>query len=844
MDLNGALVVITGGSRGIGAELGRQFANEGARVVLVSRSESNLSRVASEIGGSYHLADLTDPQVVDSLVDEIAKVHGPIDVFVNNAGVETIGALVNVEAQALRNAIRLNLEASFMLSRHVTRHMLRRGKGHLVNMSSLLATIAVPGLASYCGTKAGVAHFSETLRRELKGTRVRLTVVAPGAVATVMMDRLGGIGQYHSAVLERFKKLSFLPQVQPEEVAAAAVNAVIHNKEMVRIPARYLPLQYLTEVPRRLVRATVADVDLVPQISEFGDLMLEAREDKIWPIDNDASARWPLYTRGNVAEVFPEVVYPLTWSTFGVRAEQGWRRAFIRMGLIQPGDLDPGEQFTLLGCFGGYLYVNASFIRLLGVRAPGASISMVDVGFFGDSEAPPYEQRKGDRSLRSTRQIASELLRNSKKVDFSELQRDRQLILSVADTYPGNDASDDELLAYFDWIGDSFSRVFERHIYNTFMMNLAVGTLTQICERVGASDKVVTLLSGIGDVDSTQLATELWLLARRAEANPVVRDHFSLGVSGVLDRLRTERSAQDWCASFDDFIERHGARGPNEWDQGSETWAYRPHLVMSIIDQLRKAPETNEPLLREQDQRRIREQASEEIRESLGTLERTIFDRVLATSQRFSRAREMSKTTAVLSSQNARRVRVELSKRIIERGGPRDRLSCALLTRSEFEDALNNAPDYVTVAGERRSLYEQLSALEPPHVFRGEIPPTKTWIRRELERDLLGRKNLAGIGGSPGVVRGIARVIGSPEEIFKLSPGDVMIAPMTDPSWTPLFLACSAVVVDVGSVMSHAVIVSRELGIPCVVGTKQGTSLIPDGAEVEVDGSTGQVVLL
>lgn len=844
MDLNGALVVITGGSRGIGAELGRQFANEGAKVVLVSRSESNLSRVAAEIGGAYHIADLTNPDIVDSLVDDIAAIHGPIDVFVNNAGVETIGALVNVEAQALRNAIRLNLEASFMLSRHVTRHMLRRGQGHLVNMSSLLATIAVPGLASYCGTKAGIAHFSETLRRELKGTRVRLTVVAPGAVATVMMDRLGGIGQYHSAVLERFKKLSFLPQVQPEEVAAAAIDAVKTNKELVRIPARYLPLQYLTEVPRRLVRATVADVDMVPRISEFGDLMLEAREDRIWPVDNEASARWPLYTRGNVAEVFPEVVYPLTWSAFGVRAEQGWRRAFIRMGLIQPGDLEPGEQFTLLGCFGGYLYVNASFIRLLGVRAPGASLAMVDVGFFGDSTPPPYEARKGDRSLRSTRQIARELLKNSKKIDFSELQRDRQLILSVADTYPGDDASDEDLLTYFDWIGDSFSRVFERHIYNTFMMNLAVGTLTQICERVGARDQVVTLLSGIGNVDSTQLATELWLLARRAEANPVVRDHFGLGVSGALDRLRTERSAQDWCASFDDFISRYGARGPNEWDQGSETWAYRPDLVMATIDQLRKAPEENEPLHRERELRQKREEVTEEVRSKLNAIERRVFDRVLATSHRYSRAREMSKTTAVMSSQNARRVRVELSKRIIERGGPRDRLSCALLTRSEFEDALSNPSDYVTVAGERRMLYEQLSALEPPHVFRGEVPPINTWVRRELERDYFGRKSLSGLGGAPGVVRGVARVINSPEEIDKLNPGDIMVAPMTDPSWTPLFLACSAVVVDVGSVMSHAVIVSRELGIPCVVGTKQGSSLIPDGAEVEVDGAAGEVILL
>jgi|TARA_B100000749_G_scaffold69598_1_gene52291 pyruvate,water dikinase len=83
-----------------------------------------------------------------------------------------------------------------------------------------------------------------------------------------------------------------------------------------------------------------------------------------------------------------------------------------------------------------------------------------------------------------------------------------------------------------------------------------------------------------------------------------------------------------------------------------------------------------------------------------------------------------------------------------------------------------------------------------------------------------------------------------PADAVDLEPGEVLVAPITDPAWTPLFLPSAAVVVDVGALMSHAVIVSRELGIPCVVSVENATERIPDGALVEVDGTTGTVTVL
>ncbi len=103
---------------------------------------------------------------------------------------------------------------------------------------------------------------------------------------------------------------------------------------------------------------------------------------------------------------------------------------------------------------------------------------------------------------------------------------------------------------------------------------------------------------------------------------------------------------------------------------------------------------------------------------------------------------------------------------------------------------------------------------------------------------------LKGFGGCPGVAEGTAKVITDPSDPKDLGPGNILIAPLTDPSWTPLFVPADAVVVNVGGQMSHAVIVSRELGMPCVVAVKDATKIIKDGTKIRVNGATGEVTIL
>jgi phosphohistidine swiveling domain-containing protein len=194
-----------------------------------------------------------------------------------------------------------------------------------------------------------------------------------------------------------------------------------------------------------------------------------------------------------------------------------------------------------------------------------------------------------------------------------------------------------------------------------------------------------------------------------------------------------------------------------------------------------------------------------------------------------------------------RRALFELAARAQARGGPAERRDCWLLTCDEFPAFLEDPATFADVIADRTAQRDDLQARVPPFVFTAPIPDPSTWPRRDAAEETATAgvgDELAGIGVSPGIRRGTARVILDPSDPGALRPGDVMVAPITDPAWTPLFLAAEAVVVDVGAQQSHAAIVARELGIPAVVSVARATSRLVDGDLIEVDGDRGVVRVL
>tara|TARA_B100000470_G_scaffold22317_1_gene14666 strand:+ start:2260 stop:3081 length:822 start_codon:yes stop_codon:yes gene_type:complete len=265
MDLDGARVLVTGGSRGIGAALARAYAAAGADVVVVARSESDLRTVADEVGGHAVVVDLSDPAAVEALVPRVEADLGPIDVLVNNAGVETVDMAAVIDPADVRTATRVNLEAPMVLTRYALPGMLDRGRGHIVYLSSIAGSSGFPSMATYCATKAGINGFVAALRMELKGSPVRTTLVAPGPVDTRMWDAVENSSSASTqSVIDRLNLLRLMPKADPDRLARRVVRATSRRTRHVRTPRRLSANFMLGEASQRLTEVLLVGVHLDP----------------------------------------------------------------------------------------------------------------------------------------------------------------------------------------------------------------------------------------------------------------------------------------------------------------------------------------------------------------------------------------------------------------------------------------------------------------------------------------------------------------------------------------------------------------------------------------------------
>jgi short-subunit dehydrogenase len=187
MHLAGRVVLLTGGSHGIGPVIAERLAQEGAHLAIVARSPEALRAVAASLRalGVRALdipADISRPDERDRLSTEVRSEFGRIDVLVNNAGVEHVGDFSTTPWCALREAIELNLSAPVHLAHTFLPSMLERREGHIINIASMSAKAGAPYDAIYSGTKGGLARWSEALRREIAGSGVGVSTIYPGYV--------------------------------------------------------------------------------------------------------------------------------------------------------------------------------------------------------------------------------------------------------------------------------------------------------------------------------------------------------------------------------------------------------------------------------------------------------------------------------------------------------------------------------------------------------------------------------------------------------------------------------------------------------------------------------------
>lgn len=571
-----------------------------------------------------------------------------------------------------------------------------------------------------------------------------------------------------------------------------------------------------------------------------------------WPVDSLPHKDFPLCTRGNVGEVFPDVVRPFSWSLWGIPyGEIGWREALANIGAF---DLDefPAEDCAMLGVHGGYAYLNVTASRIFGARAPGLTPEAIDLSFFGESaDVPPYEPKPTDESEAHTQKLMETIGWVLTVDDIPELNDYRKRADDLRAARPDLSAlSDQELLDRAKMIArDYWHPTWTRHIMATYHALIPAGAVDGVCAAVGQQGLASEILGTDRPVASAEPAKALWQLSRDARASKVVTEAFDAGVSGVIDRLRASDDAQAkaFVAGWDAFLRDYGFRGPNEWEMASRVWEIDPTAPLQALNAQRSAADDASP-----EARKAKRDAARA--EAIATVEGILAgnDEVLPQFQMAAKscavifaARESTRASCAIIVHEMRMPMYELGRRFVEKGVFETAADFSLLTVDEWDAALADPSSAPSILKTRRADEARLAGLIPPFIVNGTVPDTSTWQSRDkTEPKLETGESIQGVGGCAGTITGRARVILDPSDPGELDAGDILVTRHTDPSWTPIFSAVSGVVVEVGAAVSHAVIVARELGVPCVVSAAAATDRIEDGAMITVDGAKGTVTLI
>ena len=246
MNLDGAHVLVTGASRGIGLETAREFARRGARVSVLARDSDRLTAVASELGAHRVAADLRDLEAVAGVLPAAEAGHGPVDVLINNAAMMGMGAIPKLEPAVLSGTLTANLLAPAELMRAASASMATRGRGALVTISSLVGEMAVRGVGAYSTSKVALAHFTRILHRELRGTGVRTHLVFLGAVDTELIRE----NEADPVAGPAAKRLSAIPAEEADVVGQRIVEMVASERRRpLVIPVAGVPVIALRNLP-------------------------------------------------------------------------------------------------------------------------------------------------------------------------------------------------------------------------------------------------------------------------------------------------------------------------------------------------------------------------------------------------------------------------------------------------------------------------------------------------------------------------------------------------------------------------------------------------------------------
>ena len=559
-----------------------------------------------------------------------------------------------------------------------------------------------------------------------------------------------------------------------------------------------------------------------------------------------------VWANPNVSEVFPEVVTPMTYSVVSLM----FRPLFDSVLRLFGADL---RRSPLIGLVAGRIYFNVN----LGLAAARPFVSPVKAAgmnsLFGGEQNRHFERGEFDiceedlpdlgftwpKYIASWPGIVRNLVahRSSKGDAFMVNLKAANDLLTRFDR---NAAPTEELLRMVRQ--ELHGNMEECDLLSFWPGTVAAGVLHKACrDWLGDADQGLgyRLLAAQGGIADTEAGLDLWRLAALAHEDRET-EAFLLGDSGwdaIGPGLARTDHGRRFLAAWDRFMTTHGQHCHNELELSSPRWSETPDYILGLVRGYLRAIGQANPLEKQRQLAEERQRLTEQCRRKLrNPVQRWLFIWSLRRTQKLTRDRENWKSEAVRFLAVFRRVFLELGERLRQNGVFTDRENIFFLELAEVEPVVQGRADFNVKEriAQRRAEYEWNMAQTPPPVVVGRYDPQKHAASR-IDATV---KVLKGLAVSPGVVTGKARVITHPDNGQHVEPGEILVAPVTNPAWTPYFLPAAGVVMDMGGVLSHGAIIAREYGLPAVVNVGPASKIIQTGQAIRVDGDRGTVTIL
>ena len=353
------------------------------------------------------------------------------------------------------------------------------------------------------------------------------------------------------------------------------------------------------------------------------------------------------------------------------------------------------------------------------------------------------------------------------------------------------------------------------------------------------------LLAGVGDMDDAQAAIDLWHLAVKAHQSPQVEQVILSEHSwqSAREKFITIKGSDCFLKSWDEFMSRHGHHCRGEIETYNRRWFETPDYILKLVRGYLASIERADPIQNYSEQTQRRRKLEEQCRRQLrNPVKRMLFNHLLVRSHACAVFRENIKSEVIKLVAGVRKLLVELGRKLHAGGVLAGSDDIFFLKFEEIGPVVGGHAEFDVrnVIAARRAEYDKWSQVTPPDVIVGRFDPDN-YVPEQVEANV---DVLKGLAVSPGVATGKAKVILRSDSNTPLEAGEILVAPFTDPGWTPYFLLAAGIVMDQGSILSHGSIVAREYGIPAVVNVGNATKIIRTGQTIQVDANQGIVKIL